>query len=124
MREIVSIDLKGRVTIPKYIREEVGIREGDRVVVEIGRDGRSIVIRPLTEEGAVVRIYIEGRERVVGVVEEIERSLPGAEIIDLRCTRGSENRYDCRVTVVVDTRDRSVEKALEELSRVYYIERL
>ena len=43
-----SITTKGQVTIPKDIREALGLREGDRVIFII--EGERAVIRKVTDE--------------------------------------------------------------------------
>jgi len=45
MRVVVRVDSKGRITIPKALREEAGIRPGDPVAVYL-EEGR-ISIEPL-----------------------------------------------------------------------------
>lgn len=41
---IMKIDSKGRLTIPAYIREELGMKEGSYAAVRINRDERSVVV--------------------------------------------------------------------------------
>lgn len=43
-----SITTKGQVTIPKEIREALGLREGDRVIFLI--EGEKVVIRKVSSE--------------------------------------------------------------------------
>jgi len=44
MKESTSITIKGQVTIPKIIRDELGLKTGDRLVFE--REGSKIIIKP------------------------------------------------------------------------------
>ncbi|MES9884390.1 MAG: AbrB/MazE/SpoVT family DNA-binding domain-containing protein [Sedimenticola sp.] len=44
---ITSIDSKGRVTVPKKIRDQLHLRTGDKVDLILGTDGRLEVI-PIT----------------------------------------------------------------------------
>jgi len=43
--EVVKVDKKGRLLIPKKIREKVGIKEGSLAKVELKEEG--IVIKPM-----------------------------------------------------------------------------
>jgi len=45
---VSSITSKGQVTIPKEIREALGLREGDRIVFAI--EGERAVIRKVSDE--------------------------------------------------------------------------
>jgi len=46
MSTIVKVDRKGRVVIPKSIREKVKLKEGDYVNVKA--EGKIIIIKPLS----------------------------------------------------------------------------
>ncbi|MBS7620053.1 AbrB/MazE/SpoVT family DNA-binding domain-containing protein [Candidatus Bathyarchaeota archaeon] len=43
------IDKKGRLVIPAHIRQELGLREGDKVKITLQR-GRILLTRPVTPE--------------------------------------------------------------------------
>lgn len=45
---IGSVTTKGQITIPKEIREALGLREGDKVIFMI--EGERVVIRKVSEE--------------------------------------------------------------------------
>lgn len=45
-----TIDAAGRVVIPKPLRDELGIRQGE---VELVRDGAGVRIEPVTSDGLV-----------------------------------------------------------------------
>jgi len=45
---VSSITTKGQVTIPKEIREALGLREGDRIVFAV--EGERVVIRKVSGE--------------------------------------------------------------------------
>lgn len=47
--KIVTVSRKYQVVIPKDIREKMGIRAGDKVVVRI--EGKRIVIEPIIRKG-------------------------------------------------------------------------
>jgi AbrB family looped-hinge helix DNA binding protein len=59
--EIMMVDSKGRITIPSYMREELGMREGAYAAVRINRDERGIVINLFA--GAKARL-VEIRMRI------------------------------------------------------------
>lgn len=42
-----TVTAKGQITIPKAIRDELGVREGDRVAFRVLEDGR-VVVEPET----------------------------------------------------------------------------
>lgn len=44
--EIVRVDEKGRVTLPKDVRENAGIRKGSYIKVRL-KDEKTVVIEPL-----------------------------------------------------------------------------
>jgi AbrB family looped-hinge helix DNA binding protein len=43
MRQIVTIDKKGRIVIPKEIREKLNFKEGSKVNVNLEKDGRIVI---------------------------------------------------------------------------------
>ncbi|MUM64937.1 AbrB/MazE/SpoVT family DNA-binding domain-containing protein [Acidianus infernus] len=71
MGYIVTMDEKGRIVIPKEIRDELNLKEGSKVEVELEKDGRIIIkVKKLTVDD----IYgIAGKESVK--IEEIEEAL-------------------------------------------------
>ena len=44
MGEVTTITIKGQVTIPKEIREELGLKPGDKVIFR--KEGENIVLEP------------------------------------------------------------------------------
>ncbi|MEM2988464.1 MAG: AbrB/MazE/SpoVT family DNA-binding domain-containing protein, partial [Candidatus Bathyarchaeia archaeon] len=67
MAEVVKVDGKGRVVIPKGLRRMAEVREGDYVIV--AAKGKSIVIEPL---GPIADRYFGAFK-----VEEWPRDLDG-----------------------------------------------
>jgi len=67
MSETVSIDEKGRVVLPKKIREEAGIVPKSTLLVRISGTGRIELSNPalLTEEARRI-----GRKKLSGWIEE------------------------------------------------------
>ena len=68
MKYFVKVTRKGQVTIPKSIRDALGIREGDLVEVSL-EDGRVVLSKPgVPEPGEPV-----GLEEYEKIVEELEK---------------------------------------------------
>ncbi|AKA74690.1 AbrB/MazE/SpoVT family DNA-binding domain-containing protein [Saccharolobus solfataricus] len=71
MGYIVTVDERGRIVIPKDIRERLNLKEGSKVEISVDEKGRIIII---VRRISVDNIYgIAGRERVS--IEEIEEAL-------------------------------------------------
>ena len=64
---------KGIIVIPKVLREEVGIKEGDLVVVKRVED--RIVIEPLERRLTLVTIDPELVDKILREVDEEEKKL-------------------------------------------------
>ncbi|MEM3830946.1 MAG: hypothetical protein QXS89_01955 [Sulfolobales archaeon] len=120
-REIVKIDLKGRIAIPKHIREEVGLVEGGSALIEIGSDMRSIVIRPLDLKGSLVRIYSEGRRSLEEILKDLREVSPDIELIEIHYIKNGDMH---RCNILISTSRENAEKILEKLSPAYTIEKL
>ncbi|MFH1786271.1 MAG: AbrB/MazE/SpoVT family DNA-binding domain-containing protein [archaeon] len=60
MASVIRLDTRGRLVIPNSIREELDLKEGDRVMVGLSEDGESIVVHPVAEAGKkLVKLVIE-----------------------------------------------------------------
>jgi AbrB family looped-hinge helix DNA binding protein len=70
MRQIVTIDKKGRLVTPKEIREKLNFKEGGKVNVNLEKDGRIVInVKKLTVDD----IYgVAGKESVR--IKEIEEA--------------------------------------------------
>ena len=67
----VTIDEKGRIVIPKEIREKLNLKEGSKVEINLEKDGKIIIS---VKRLSVDNIYgIAGKESIK--IEEIEESL-------------------------------------------------
>lgn len=74
-QEIVRVDSKGRVTIPAYMREELGMQEGSYASVRIDRECQSISVGLFAGPGAQLvqmRMMISDRP---GALARIARTL-------------------------------------------------
>src|SRR5437764_11806574 len=71
-----AITSKGQATIPKAIREHLGVKPGDRVKFFVHPDG-SVVLLP-KRPAAVLRGIIKPRQRPVTFAEMHEAAVAGA----------------------------------------------
>ncbi len=75
MIEVVVVDERGRVVIPKGVRERLGLSKGSRLLlVEVGGD--TIVLRKLDVRRVLEAIAREVRERGIDL-EEMGREVEG-----------------------------------------------
>ena len=73
MVEVVVVDEKGRIVIPRGVRERLGLSKGSRLLlVELGGD--TIVLRKLDVRRILETIVREVRKRGVNL-EKIEREV-------------------------------------------------
>jgi AbrB family looped-hinge helix DNA binding protein len=71
MVDVRRVDIKGRILIPKTLREKTRITEGTHVKMET--DGKRIIIQPIIS--AATRHY--GRFKVESVPDDLEEYLEG-----------------------------------------------
>lgn len=71
MDEVIKVDSKGRLLIPKSLREKVEINEGSYVTVR--SDGKSIVIEPTVSTAE--KYY--GRFKVESVPPDLDEYVKG-----------------------------------------------
>jgi antitoxin PrlF len=74
-----TVTVKGQVTLPKNVRDAVGIRPGDRVDVRTTAAGAVIIEKPGTISGYKKRLYEVAERRTI-------RGMTTDEI--MRLTRG------------------------------------
>lgn len=68
MRNIVKVTRRGQTTIPAEIREKLGIKEGDELMVEAIEEGLLFKVIPRLEEMA-------GIDAEFGAVDEIKKRI-------------------------------------------------
>jgi len=59
-----TLTSKGRITIPKVIREQLGLSAGDRLIFEIGESG-SVLMEPEPVDIRSLRAVLKPRGRTV-----------------------------------------------------------
>jgi antitoxin PrlF len=81
-----AITVKGQATIPKAIREHLGLKPGDRVKFFVHPDG-SVVLLPKLSAAALRGIIKSRRRRPVTIGEMTEAAAEGAAGAALRAGR-------------------------------------
>jgi antitoxin PrlF len=78
-----TITSKGQITIPKEVRDRLGLKPGDHVEIYLEPDGRAVIERTIKLEEL---IGILPRPKKALTVEEINQAI--AEAAAKRATRG------------------------------------
>lgn len=63
-----TLTSKGQITLPKEVREQLGLKPGDRVEIYVDQDGRAVIERTLS------------LEELAGVLPRPEKALSVEEI--------------------------------------------
>jgi AbrB family looped-hinge helix DNA binding protein len=63
-----TLTSKGQITIPKSVRDELGLREGDRIAFRIMEDG-TVVVEPETVEILELAGMLKPRRKGVTVAD-------------------------------------------------------
>ena len=71
-----AITVKGQATIPKAIREHLGLKPGDRVKFFVHPDGTVVLLPKL--HASSLRGIVKSRRRPVAIVEMTEAAAEGA----------------------------------------------
>jgi AbrB family looped-hinge helix DNA binding protein len=74
-----TVTVKGQVTLPKKVREAVGIRPGDRVEVRATAAGGIVIEKPNSRSDYMKRLYALAERRII-------RGITTDELMDM--TRG------------------------------------
>ena len=61
-----TLTSKGQVTIPKAVRDELGLREGDRIAFRVLEDG-TVIVEPETVELLDLRGILKPKRKGVSV---------------------------------------------------------
>jgi antitoxin PrlF len=80
-----AITVKGQATIPKAIREHLGLKPGDRVKFFVHPDG-SVVLLPRVSVSALRGIIRSSRRRPVTIAEMADAAAEGAASVTPRPT--------------------------------------
>ena len=81
-----AITVKGQATIPKAIREHLGLKPGDRVKFFVHPDG-SVVLLPKLSASSLRGIIKSRRRRPVTIAEMTEAAIEGAARVARPTTR-------------------------------------
>jgi len=71
MWDVARVDSKGRVTIPKEVRDSLDIKEGSHV--EIHTEDGHVVVKPERDPEDII-------DEMVGILKGIERTESGREL--------------------------------------------
>ncbi len=102
MKAIVKVDGKGRITIPLYIRESVGLEPDSYVEIEVVEGGKELRLRPIARSDEVLAdltIELHSINDLHKLIDEVVKE--GADIKLLRCRSLGEERYSCTITIGV-----------------------
>jgi len=100
-QEIVRVDSKGRVTIPAYMRGDLGIREGAYAAIRINREERAISIGLFAGAKAKlveVRMRIQDRP---GALARVARTLSELSVDLLSSTSRTMKKGELAEWVVI-----------------------
>ena len=102
MKAIVKVDGKGRITIPLYIRESIGLEPDSYVEIEVIESGKELRLRPIAKSDEVLAdltVELHNINDLHKLIEEVVRE--GADIKLLKCRSLNEERYSCTITIGV-----------------------
>jgi len=63
-----TVTSKGQITIPKVVRDELGLREGDRVAFRVLEDG-SVIVEPETIDLLALKGALKARRKGVSLAD-------------------------------------------------------
>lgn len=73
-----TVTVKGQVTLPKSVRDAVGIQPGDRVEVRATASGSVVIEKPTAESDYRRRLEeVASRNLIQGTTDEIMKELRG-----------------------------------------------
>lgn len=83
VKEIATVTSKGQLTLPKAVRQALGVEAGDKVVFELREDGQIVVSRGKVEHedpaiGAFLTLLardIETGRSIRGLPEDLARTM-------------------------------------------------
>jgi AbrB family looped-hinge helix DNA binding protein len=63
-----TVTTKGQVTIPKAVRDELGLKEGDRVAFRVLEDG-TVIVEPETIDLSELRGVLKPKKKGVSIAD-------------------------------------------------------
>jgi antitoxin PrlF len=73
---LATVTDKGQVTVPKALRDQLGIAPGSRLEFEIEADG-TLRVRPLTRGGAGLFGLLHDPQRPPSMIDQMNESIAG-----------------------------------------------
>ncbi len=105
MKALVRIDQKGRITIPLFIREALGLRPETTVAVEVNEEKGIIILRPVFTDNEFLMEYevLLGRPELL---EDLIRCVidEGAEVRYLKCLNEERGNRCVLIASVIDAK--------------------
>lgn len=96
VRKVATITQKGQATVPKSVREALGVDNGERIVFSVDEDRRVSIEREDDETDPVVESFLT-------FLAEDMRKQPGASIVDIpESLRGRMERLTAGIAVDPD----------------------
>jgi len=87
---VATLTSKGQITIPKDVRERLGLEAGDRVVFVVESD-RDVVLKPVKTDVRELRGMLSRKGQRQRTIEEMDEGIVRSE-----GTAGSEPLSTCR----------------------------
>ncbi len=119
--EILKVDGKGRITIPRSVREALGIEGGSHVVMIADLDKAEIVILPgASEEGTVAEISLVFKDKPGTLAKIVERmSELGVNQLSTNCrTIKKGEKAECLIIAEIKRDPEELEKELKAMDEV------
>jgi len=101
LKAIVKVDSKGRVTIPLYIREALGLEPDSYVELELNESSKEIKLRPISRSNellADLTVELNSVNDIHSLIDRIVREGTDIKLLRCRSVEGS-NEYLCTVTI-------------------------
>jgi len=73
-----TVTTKGQVTIPKAVRDELGLKEGDRVAFRVLEDG-TVIVEPETNDLSDLRGILKPKRKGV-TISDMDEAIRGKAV--------------------------------------------
>ncbi len=119
--EILKVDGKGRITIPRNVREVLGIEGGSHVVMVADLDKGEIIILPgATKEGTVVELSLVFKDKPGSLAKIAEKmSQLGINQLSTNCkTIKKGEKAECMIIAEIKGDPKKIEEELKKMDEV------